>query len=95
MNISRTSKIVSVQTKAASLQKACKWMPAENFFANMIGHMAMVYGPEFAAQIVTVFEMASQDHEEMMDSTASDPKAASAAFREGVKRWADRRAKRC
>ena len=87
---SRTEAIVNAKMRAASLQAACKWMPQENFFPNMVGFIGVVFGPEIAAEILTIFEMARQEHEEMLDNMARDPKGAFSAFKEGVENWSRR-----
>lgn len=87
----RTEAIVNAKMRAASLQAACKWMPQENFFPNMVGFIGIVFGPEIAAEIVTIFEIARQEHEEMLDSMARDPKGAARAINEGVQNWARRK----
>lgn len=83
----RTAKIVTLQVKAAQMQRAATLMPPENFFPCMIAHMGMQYGPEFAAQVLTIFEVVKNDHDEMIDGMIRHPKRASAAFQEGVNNW--------
>lgn len=87
----RVSQVVDMQIRAAEMQKACKWMPPENFFPNMIGHMALIYGPARAAEVLTVFEMAVQDHEELLDDMCREPRRVSKAFQEGVSNWLQKR----
>jgi hypothetical protein len=87
----RTKAIVAAQVHAAELQAACKWMPPENFFPNMVGHIGIVFGPELAAQIVTIFEMARQEHEEMLDGMMRDPKGAAKAFTAGLENYIRKR----
>lgn len=82
----RVAKIVAAQTAAAKLQAACKWCPGENFFPNMIGHMGTVFGPELAQQVVTIFEITRQEHEEMMDDMCAHPELLKDAIDEAFRR---------
>jgi hypothetical protein len=91
MSIDRTKEIVRVQVAAAELQRRATLMPVENFFPHMIGHMGIVYGPEFAAQVLTIFECVKNDHDEMIDGMMREPKRAAAAFQEGVDNWLRKR----
>ena len=90
----RTEAIIAAQVRAAELQQACKWMPQENFFPVMIGHMGLVFGPKLAADVVTMFEITRQEHEEMMDAMMRDPVGAGRAIQQGMVNWLAKKERR-
>jgi hypothetical protein len=86
MDTSRAAQIVEQQMRAAKIQASCKWMIPQNFFANMIGHMALAYDLETATAIVDIFEKTSEHHEAMMQDMIDNPGVLRKAINEVVDR---------
>ena len=57
----------AIQVRAATIQRACRYMPIENFFPVMMGHLATL-DYKSALDFMTVMEIVANEHSEMLDS---------------------------